>query len=193
MNRVHMIVVGGLAAGLAGLVFGGWQFFVHPLSADYDAAVAQKADLETQLQTARDTAAQFDKFKAQAENMRRDLEFYSSRTDAVLNQTEVNEAFQGIGNELNLRDCAVTNPSPIAPANVGGGGGDLVVSKVEVRFKADYENMGTFINNCLNQLELVVPESITIAHLEDANGFYVDTVDVDLVMSVYGGKAKGKS
>jgi Tfp pilus assembly protein PilO len=191
VNRVHWIVVGGMAAGLAGLVFAGWQFFVHPLSAEYTDAVAKKEDLEQQLQTAKETAAQFDKFKAQAENMRRDLEFYSSRTDDLLNRNEVYQLVYGVGNALNLRDWTVDVKEPVAAP--GSSGGDMSVCKVEVRFKADYEHLGRLLNGCLGQKRLIVPDTVTIRNLDDPTGVFTDTVDVVLDLSVYGGKAKVKS
>jgi hypothetical protein len=59
VNRTYWIIFGGLVAGLAVAAFGGWRLLVYPQTVDYTAAVAQKAALDQQLLTARETAAQF--------------------------------------------------------------------------------------------------------------------------------------
>jgi len=186
MNRTHWIIVGALAGGVVAMLGAGWQFLVHPISADIAAQVSAKADIEAKLQTARDTAAQFDKFRAQAENMRRDLDFYSSRMDANLTTIEVGQMLDTIAHELDLKDwTADVKP----PSSAGANGVEIGACKVEVRFKSDYEHIGRFLNGCLDQVRLVVPDNVS---LHDAAGVYFDTVDVDLNLTVWGGKGKGK-
>ncbi|HTB21673.1 MAG TPA: type 4a pilus biogenesis protein PilO [bacterium] len=188
MNQKYWIVIGGLALGLALLTFAGWRFLVHPLSADYAAAVAQKAVIDAQLQTARDTAAQFSKFRAQEEDMRRDLEFYSSRTDGRLNAVEVSQMLTTLGKGLGLGNWLIT----VAKQPSIGGIGQYAV---QLSFKSDFERLGGFLNACVSQRRIIVPTGITINSVDDPNGVYNDTMTVSLNMTVYGGldaKAGGR-
>ena len=180
MNQKYWIVIGGLAAGLVILTFAGWHFMVKPLSADYDAAVAQKAVIDAQLQTARDTAAQFSKFRAQEEDMRRDLEFYSSRTDGRLNAVEVSQMLTTLGKGLGLGNWII---NVTKGASIGGIGQYAVT----LTFASDYERLGGFLNACVSQRRIIVPTSITLNSVDDPNGVYNNTMTVALTLTVYGG------
>jgi hypothetical protein len=187
VNRTHWIVVGGLAAGLAVATFLGWRLVVNPLAAEYADELVVQQDLQKKLQVARDTAAQFDKFKAQAENVRRDLDFYSSRVDEPMGAVEAAQLMDSLGNAENLKDWI----ADVKPAGAPGVGAIGSVS-VELKFKSDFDHLGRFLNGCLTQKRLLVPESMVLKRLEDPSGIFSDTVDVDLFVTVYGGKQKGK-
>jgi Tfp pilus assembly protein PilO len=179
------MVVGGLVAGLALVLFAGWRFLVYPQSVDYAAAVAQKQALAQQLQTARDTAAQFQKFKAQAEVMRRNLEFYNSRTDRPLNDVMVMQMFSDLGNQLGLGGWSVSVKD--MPASTVAPG--IAVYSVETKFNSDFDHLGRFMNACVDQRTIVVPSSVILKSVDDPIGLYNDTMTVDLTLLVYGGPA----
>jgi len=141
---------------------------------------------------ARATAAQFGKFKAQAENMHRDLDFYSSRTDGSLSQLDVTQIITELGNQMGLRDLTVkVTELPAAGATV-----DMNKYDVVVDFHSDFEHVGKFINTCVNQRRIMVPGSVTLNALDDPNGLYFDTVSAEVDLTVYGGlkvKTGGRS
>lgn len=180
MSRNYWIVVGGLLAGVALVLFGGWKFFIHPQALDYAAEQGKKQDLEKQLQTARDTAAQFGKFKAQAENMRRDLDFYSSRTDINLNKIAVSEMVNSLAHQMGLEELKI-DVQEVPNSELGQ-------YDVHVDFNSDFDHLGKFYNACVSQRCIMVPDSVSLRSVDDPSGLYFDTLSVDLSLQVYGGK-----
>ncbi|HTA17463.1 MAG TPA: type 4a pilus biogenesis protein PilO [bacterium] len=188
MNRTYWIVIGGLIAGLGIAAFGGWRLLVYPQTVDYAAAVAQKADLDQQLQTARDTAAQFPKFKAQAEALSRNLEFYNSRTNVPLNDVTATQMLTDLGNQMGLSKLAVSIKS-----STPSGPGTLGMYDMNMDFTSDFEQLGKFMNACVRQRAIMVPNSLEMDAADDPFGVYGTTLTVNLVVLIYGqiGKAGG--
>jgi Tfp pilus assembly protein PilO len=187
MNRTHWIVAGALALGLVLALVGGMRFAVKPVRSRIEDQLAVKQDLEAKLQKARDTAAQFDKFKAQAENVRRDLDFYSARIDEPLTSVGVQKMLQTIENQYNFRECTYDIKALTSD-------GSVTTYEVDIKFKSDFEHLGLFLDSCLGQKRLVVLDGFTLTELDDTDGAYVDTMKVELKLLVYGGDSKkGKS
>jgi hypothetical protein len=188
MNRTYWIVIGGLIAGLGIAAFGGWRLLVYPQTVDYAAAVAQKADLDQQLQTARDTAAQFPKFKAQAEALSRNLEFYNSRTNVPLNDVTATQMLTDLGNQMGLSKLTVSiqKSTPSAPGTLG-------MYDMSLTFLSDYEQLGKFMNACVRQRALMIPNTCAMDALDDPNGMFGNTLSVNLIVLIYGqvGKSSG--
>jgi len=189
VNRMHWIAVGGLVGGLV-LVLGlGWQFLVRPLSAEYDAKVAQKADLESQLATTKQRAAQFEKFKAEAENVRRDLDFYSRRLDPDLPAAELYTLVDGLGHALNFSTWSF-EPQPRGKTKLPGLNLDEV--EVKAKFTTDFERLGKLFNLCVSQVRLIVPNTFILKRAVDSNGAYHDTLTAELVFKVLVSPAEAK-
>lgn len=181
MSRNYWIVIGGLIAGLAVAAFGGWRLLVYPQTVDYAAAVAQKADLDQQLQTARDTAAQFPKFKAQAEALSRNLEFYNSRTNVPLNDVTATQMLTDLGNRAGLGKLTVSIKSSTASVP-----GTLGMYDMNMTFVSDFDQLGKFMNACVRQRAIMIPNSLEMDALDDPFGMYGNTLSVDLVVLIYG-------
>jgi hypothetical protein len=178
---MHWIAVGSLAAGLILVVVLGWQFMVKPLGADYDAKVAQKADLESQLATTKQRAAQFEKFKAQAENVRRDLDFYSRRLDPDLPTDELYTMVDGLGHSLNFNNWSFETKKR-EKTKLPGVSLDEV--EVKARFSSDFESVGKLLNLCVGQVRLLVPDSLTLTRVDDPSGVYRETLKAEVVVKV---------
>jgi hypothetical protein len=181
VSRNYWIVIGGLIAGLGVAAFGGWRLMVYPQTVDYAAAVAQKADLDQQLQTARDTAAQFPKFKAQAEALSRNLEFYNSRTNVPLNDVTATQMLTDLGNQMGLSKLVVSiiKSTPSAPGTLG-------MYDMNMTFYSDYEQLGKFMNACVKQRAIMVPNGVLMDAQDDPSGLYGNTLNVALVVLIYG-------
>lgn len=189
MNRLHWIAVGGLVGGLL-LVLGlGWQFLLRPLGAEHAAKVAEHEQLVKQLAHTKAQAAQFEKFKAQAENVRRDLDFYSRRLDPDLPASELYTLVDGLGHSLNLGTWtfeAKVRAKTKVPS--------LTLDEVEVRakFTADFDRLGQLVNSMVSQTRLLVPESFTLTRYADASGSFTDTLNADLIFKVFVSPSEAK-
>lgn len=182
MNRMHWIAVGGLIVGLVLLGFAGWQFLLHPLDIAYEAKLAEKTTAEEKLKETKSRAAQFERFQAEAENVRRDLEFYTRRLDPQFPASELYSLVGSLGNSLNLSDWSY-EVKPRDKSKTGGS--DLDEVFVRMKFKADLEQTGRLLNACLGQSRIVVPDTLVLLRVDDPNGFYRETVDAVLEMRVF--------
>lgn len=181
MNRMHWIAVGSLAGGLILLVVLCFQFLIKPLGADYEAKVAAKADLEQQLATTKQRAAQFEKFKAQAENVRRDLDFYSRRLDPDLPADELYTMVDGLGHSLNFNNWSF-EAKKRERTKLPGVSLDEV--EVKARFNSDFDRVGKLLNLCLSQTRLIVPDSMTLTKVDDPSGVYRETLKAEVTVKV---------
>lgn len=186
MNRSHLIAMGGLVLGLLLALFVGWRVLILPLRADYAAALAQKDDIEQQLKTARATAAQFPKFKAQAEQMSKHLQFYKARVGQSLEPVTLITQMQSLANECGLDQFDVTVDQNNGRPGAGGGGG-LAKVHLDLHFHGDFNRVGRFLDACVQQQRLLVPTHISLANYKDDTGLYQDTVNVGMDIMAYGG------
>jgi hypothetical protein len=185
---MHWIAVGSLAAGLILVLVLGWQFMIKPLGAEYEAKVAAKADLEAQLATTKQRAAQFEKFKAQAENVRRDLDFYSRRLDQDLPTDELYTMVDGLGHSLNFNNWSFETKKRDKTRLPG-----VSLDEVEVtaRFNSDFEGVGKLLNLCVGQVRLLIPDSLTLTKFEDPRGVFRETLKAEVVIKVLVSPAGG--
>jgi Tfp pilus assembly protein PilO len=182
MNRMHWIAVGGLIGGLVLLGFGGWQFLLRPLGAAYEAKVAEKAVAEEKLKDTKSKAAQFERFQAEAENVRRDLDFYSRRLDSQLSSAELYTLVDSLGHSLNLENWSYEFK---IRDKAKGAGADLDETYVKVKFKADLDQTGRLLNACLNQARIVVPDFMVLERTDDPSGTYHETLNGTIEMRVF--------
>ncbi len=190
MNRLHWITVGGLGLGLVLLLAGSYRLLIHPLAAAYDDKVAEKKAAEDKLADTQLKAAQLEKFRAEAENVRRDLDFYSRRLDDPLNYFQTDTLVRSLADEYNLAGWSEVIES------VGSTTHNMADSaagyKVTVKYKADLDHTGRFLNSCVQQARIIVPKTLSLKRLsDDQDGAYHNTVDVTLVPEIKNG-AGGK-
>ena len=183
MNRMHWIAVGALGAGLVALLVLGWRFAIHPLDLAYAAKLDEKTQLEAKLADAKQRAAQFEKFQAEAENVRRDLEFYSRRLDEPLDAVELYGTLQAL---VDARSLRVSNLDVTTKADKVG-----ERHSVELDFSADLERLGRFLDDCVGQQHIFLPNSVDITRFEDPGGMFRDTIQVKLMMDVLSGPRSG--
>lgn len=181
MNRMHWITVGSLAGGLILVLVLGWQFLLKPLSLAYDEKVAAKAELENQLTITKQRAAQFEKFKAEAENVRRDLDFYSRRLDPALPAAELYTLVDGLGHSFNFTTWNF-EAAKRGKSKLPGVGLDEV--EIRARFATDFERLGQMLNLSVSQTRILVPDYLKLDRKVDNTGAYLDTLNADLVLKV---------
>ena len=186
MNRMHWILVGALGAGMAAMVVLGWRFAIHPMDEAYDAKVAEKATLDSKLSEDKERAAQFEKFQAEAENVRRDLEFYSRRLDEPLDREQLYGTLQSLAGGLSLR---VTKFEVESKANPKGGG---ELQSINLEFEGDLERLGRLLDACVSQQHIFLPNSVELTRLDDPDGQFRNTVKVKLMMDVLSGARGAK-
>jgi Tfp pilus assembly protein PilO len=190
VNKMHWIAVGGLAGGLILVLVLGWQFLLKPLGLAYEAKAAEKEALEEQLATTKQRAAQFEKFKAQAENVRRDLDFYSRRLDPDLSASELYTLVDGLGHSFNFTNWSF-EASKRAKSKMPGVSLDEV--EVKARFLTDFEHLGKLLNLCVSQVRIFVPDSFTLTRNNDPSGVFRDTLQAELTLKLLVSPAEGGS
>jgi Tfp pilus assembly protein PilO len=180
MNRMHWVVVGGMAAGLVALLFMGWHFKIQDLDRQRDDKLVEKQQLEDKLQETKQRAAQFEKFQAEAENVRRDLEFYSRRLDDPLDQEQLYSEVLGLIQSLNLKLATATLENK----------SDATKSKQEVtlNYTGDLDQTGQLLNACVSQSNIVLPVSLELIRQDDSTGYYRESITVKYVFDVLSGK-----
>lgn len=182
MTRLHWIAVGGLAGGLA-LVLGlGWQFLLKPLGEERQAKLAQLQELQAQLENTKKRAAQFEKFKAEAENVRRDLDFFTRRLDPDLSTAELYTLIDSLGRSLSLKDWRF-EAGPREKTKIGG----LNLDEVEVKmsFTGDFEKLARLVNLSITQVRIFSPELMRLNRIDDGTGAFVDTLAANLTFKVF--------
>jgi Tfp pilus assembly protein PilO len=180
MSRLHWVVVGALGAGLVALFVLGWRFAIHPLEMDREAKIAEKGNLEAKLKEAKDRAAQYEKFQAEAENVRRDLEFYSRRLDEPMDREQVYGTLESLIGSQSIRLTKGEVETKVNPK-----GGEL--HSVTLEMDCDLERLGRMLNDCVSQQHLFVINTLEMTRFDDLAQDYRDTIKVKLAMDVISG------
>lgn len=184
MSRTHWIIVGVMAAGLVGCVFLGWRYLIQPQQAAYEAKVAEKADAEAKLKEAKERAAQFEKFQAEAENVRRDLEFYTRRLDEPLNREQLQATLDSMVNTFNLRNTTTdfeTKPK-------GSGESTLV----KLTFQGDLDHVGRLMDACVGQQHIFLFGDMDLRSQVDSSNDYRNSLAAEVNLEVLAGSPGGK-
>ena len=178
-----MIVVGSFAATFAAVAYLGWALLIKPVDKKISAKLAEKDDVSKKLETAKRQAAQYDKFRAQAENIRRDLNLISRRLDADLSMREVNRLTSRFlsYSALRVEKVSVEKRERSKEASFAG----LDAIPFTVTFKGGYHQVGNFINAILAGQRLLVPQSLDIKQVSDADLASGSTVDGTLKISLF--------
>jgi len=182
MNRMHWAVVGGTALGLVAGLFMGWRFLIKPLEVKRQEKLADKAQLEDKLKETKQRAAQYEKFQAEAENVRRDLEFYSRRLDDPLSKEQLYAEVASLVKSLNLKNPGYgieDKPDP-----------KMAKQEVTLTYSGDLDQTGQLLNACVSQPNIVMPLSLELVRNEDANGIFRESLGAKFVFAVLSGVNK---
>jgi Tfp pilus assembly protein PilO len=184
MNRMHWAVVGGLAAGLVAVLFAVWHFNIQDLERQRDEKLTEKQALEDKLQETKQRAAQYEKFQAEAENVRRDLEFYSRRLDDPLDKEQLYAEVTGIIQSLNLMTATFVVEEKTDPK--------MVKNEVTLNYNGDLDQTGQLLNKCVSQSNIVMPVSLELTRVDDVTGYYRESLVAKYIFDVLSGQKAAK-
>ncbi len=158
MKRQHYIVVGAFAVGFCLMVWLGWFFVASPLNIQIDEKVTLREEKKVKLATTLTKATQYDKFQAQAENFKRDLQFINRRLDPQFSYNEMTRIFSSLANTGGLSNFSFEfKPrEPLKDAKLP----NMDVVPVIIKFKSGYHAAAEFVSNAVSQNRLVVPERV---------------------------------
>lgn len=182
MNKQLMVVIGGMAGGLVLVGWAGWQFVLRPAAAAITALEADRDAASEKLNDTKAKAMQYEKFQAEAENIRRDLVFVSQRLNPDFPEAEYVRLVQGLVSAENPRDWSVTFKPPKEGnrAKTKASGLDLDEREFSVKFRGDYENLGRLLNTAVQQTRMVSPEKVVIKPVNDDEGRQTIEATVDM-------------
>jgi Tfp pilus assembly protein PilO len=155
LKKEHLVFL-----ALAGvLILGGygcWNFLFRPLGKEVAEARATLEAEKAKLEDAKAKAAQYEKFQAEAENVRRGLLFLNSRLDAHLTQQEEIGLFSGLGEVASLYNYTVTMNKTEASKEGAG----LSQVPVTIKFDSSYHEVGLFLNKAVGSQRLLYPRNM---------------------------------
>jgi Tfp pilus assembly protein PilO len=161
MNRRHLIIIGVFAGAFLALGYLGWALLIKPVDAKIVAKAAERDAAQQQLTDAKSQAAQYDKFRAQAENVRRDLGLISQRLDADLSQREESRIIDRIMTGAGTRAWKITTMVDRAPSKIPG---FTTLDQIPITYEFDggYHELGEIFNRIVSNARILCPESIEI-------------------------------
>jgi Tfp pilus assembly protein PilO len=158
MKKIHLI--GGIAIGLGVIlaVYLGWLLFLSPVNKRIVAAETTLASKKAELQEAETKKAQHEKFRAEAENVSRNLAFVKSRMDSRFGPNDVYRVFNSLDSGLGLRNYSLKTLKP-------GKSAGMDEFPVEVAFESTYHQVGELVNTVLSRRRIIVPKSLKLVNL----------------------------
>ena len=166
MNRRLWIVVGSMAAGLLVMVWLGWQFLLHPVALDIEAAETKLSSEQSDLDKVKGAQAQYEKFKRDAESTRHEVQLLRQRIDPELSTGEMVRIISGEAQSVNPTDLT-WDYSPRAASKLEGQTG-LDEIPFKMKFKGDYDTVGRLLNAMASQLRFISPERVALIPYADA-------------------------
>jgi Tfp pilus assembly protein PilO len=168
------------AAGLAVLLgYLSWAFLFSPLKVQ---VAAEKAALEQDkatLEEAKQKKMQYEKFLAEAENVRRGLDFVTSRLDPKMDSDESSRTFMRVWRSQRL----FTNEVRVEKAVVSKDYPGFNESKATLKMDCDYHALGDFLNAVNSQRRMMI---LTDMHLTSKDPMGHDaTVHSELTVKSY--------
>jgi Tfp pilus assembly protein PilO len=159
LKRQHWIVVGAFGGGLILVAWLGWFFVAKPLSASIQTEVETRDAKRVALETARAKAAQYEKFQAQAENYKRDLNFINRRLDPDFSLNELVKIISSLANRAGVNNLTYEFKERTVFKDTKLPGMDRI--PVTVKFKAGYHVAAELISEAISQNRILVPEKLT--------------------------------
>jgi Tfp pilus assembly protein PilO len=165
VTRNHWIVVGAFAAAFAAVSYLGWALLIKPVEKRIEEKLATRDDVQKKLIDAKTKAAQFDKFRAQAENIRRDLNLISQRLAPDFPVRESNRMQARLVSESSLIVSAVTVEKRAQSKEAGFSNLDAV--PITIPFNGGFHEVGNFLNSVISGQRMIVPNAITLGQVTD--------------------------
>ena len=184
MNRKHYIVLGAIVAALVAESVLGWTQVIKPAKAEIAKLEAEKDDVSKKLQEAKSKAAQYDKFRALSENIRRDLNFVVQRLDGDLGRKELYRMFAELANSPDLTKQTFV----IAKRDKSRVPGFSALDEVPVTFDflTNYHGLGNFLNAAVSNRRVLIPVSFSMTEAKETGEISGPTVHVTaLALSVF--------
>lgn len=155
MNRKHMIVLGSFVIAFGVVSFMGWKLLIQPVDKKIKAKRAEVDEVDKKLKDAKSKAAQYDKFKAQAENIRRDLTLISQRLDSDFSLREVNRMASRFyaGSNLKVESVLLGKREKSKEPGFANLDNALFV----ITFKGGFHEIGEYFNAAVSGNRMVVP------------------------------------
>jgi Tfp pilus assembly protein PilO len=182
MNRRLWIVVGSMAAGLVLLGWLGWQFLIRPIGKETQAQAELLETKRLELKNVKGAQAQYDKFKREADATRHEVQVLRQRLDPELTESDLIRLINGLAESVNPRDLTWEYTRRVASKVQGQTNLDEVAFKL--KFKGDYQTVGSMVNAYISQLRMICPEKIVLKVFPDnAEGRL--TLDAVIDMKLY--------
>jgi|GEM_PF-3579190 Tfp pilus assembly protein PilO len=186
MKRQRIIVLAA-AAGLAALLgYLSWAFLFQPLKAQVSSEKEALEQDKATLEEAKQKKMQYDKFLAEAENVRRGLDFVTSRLDPKMDYDESQRTFMRIGQGAKIFHGQIKTEKPAVSKDYPG----FNESRATISMDCDYHALGEFLNAVNSQRRMMV---LTDMHLSGKDPMGHDaTVHSELVVKSYSAADGGK-
>jgi Tfp pilus assembly protein PilO len=152
VKRNQIIILASFAGGVALLCFLSWQFLFQAIRKDINDQELQLDAAIKELDEAKSKAAQHEKFLAEAENVRRGVNFVSSRLDPRFSQPEIAQLFNKARFGLPIMNIEILPDYKIAVSKDYPG---LSESELKVKLTCDYHTVGEYINKVISQKRIV--------------------------------------
>lgn len=183
MKKRQWIVVGALAVGFVVLAWLGWAFLLSGVKKGIRAAEDERTQLEEQLKAAKAKKAQYEKFQAQAENVRRAHLFLTQRLDPQVRVMDFYRQLNALGTRLGLTQFRFeSNDTKRVLSKLPGVTG-LDEQLFNFNFRGRYNHVGEFINGANSMDRLMVAERVTLSPVIDSRAR--DTVEAKIEMKLY--------
>jgi Tfp pilus assembly protein PilO len=173
VNRSHWIAIGCFVAAFVAISYLGWALMIRPVEKNIQDTLAERDDVQKKLTDAKTKAAQFDKFRAQAENIRRDLNLISLRLAPDLSVREQNRIMARIASESSLRVTNVTLDPRTRSKEAGFSNLDSLV--ITITFSGGFHELGNFINSVIAGQRMMVPSLMVLGPVADVTMIHYTT------------------
>lgn len=156
LKQEHLVLL-GMALILALAAYGGYALLLQPMDKKIKSATKTLTEEKERLEDAKAKAAQYEKFLAEAENVRRGLQFLNSRLDPRLGYQEEMDLFFGL--VTSFKGYEVKNSKP-EPSKEGVGLNQIPIT---VKFESNYHDTGRFLTQAISQTRLIYPKGFHLA------------------------------
>jgi Tfp pilus assembly protein PilO len=159
MKKIH--IIGGVVVGVCVVlaIYLGYMFLLRPVGKDIDSGETKLKDLQNKLKTAEVKKDQHEKFRAEAENVTRNLSFVQSRMDSNFGANDVYRLFNSLFVANNIVNYSIKSGKTKRVT-------DMMEFPVEISFAASYNQTGELINSVLRQRRIAIPTTTKLWSLQ---------------------------
>ena len=156
MKKVHIIAISAVFTGLAIIIGCAWYFLVSPVKVQIEAQQKTLDDTKKKLVAAETAAAQYEKFRAESENVTRNLAFVRRRLGGDFSENDIYQIFNSLGSAYSLEKYSYKLGKIGNSTKVKG----TTEYPVEVKFSSDFHDVGNYLNGAVSLERLVVLEEV---------------------------------